>query len=59
MANALEIIQNFTSIDAGNDHFIVSVNALQGLLETPPKACFPGQSPTADGKCPFCDLEMM
>ncbi|KAJ7348886.1 hypothetical protein DFH08DRAFT_959088 [Mycena albidolilacea] len=59
MADALEIIQNFTSIDAGNDHFIASVNALQGLLETLPKVCFPGQSPTADGKCPFCDLEMI
>ncbi|KAJ7108591.1 hypothetical protein C8R44DRAFT_884651 [Mycena epipterygia] len=54
MTDALEIVYNFTLENAGTPHFIAAVNALLGLPLRPFKACYPGESPTHDGKCPVC-----
>ncbi|KAF8192734.1 hypothetical protein K438DRAFT_855713 [Mycena galopus ATCC 62051] len=73
MKDALDIICNFTvdtpgsvpadeasvvAAPAETVHFVNSVNALLGLPERPPKPCYPAQSLTPDGDCPFCDVEM-
>ncbi|KAJ7441082.1 hypothetical protein FB451DRAFT_1377387 [Mycena latifolia] len=57
MDDAHAIIKNFTLENAGDAHFVASVNALLGLPDRPFKLCYPGESPTHDGRCPVCDKE--
>ncbi|KAJ7321977.1 hypothetical protein DFH08DRAFT_1030706 [Mycena albidolilacea] len=57
LAEALEILYNFTPDDVGSAHFVASVNALLGLPERPFKHCYPGESPTHDDKCPVCGID--
>ncbi|KAJ7131229.1 hypothetical protein C8R44DRAFT_871751 [Mycena epipterygia] len=53
MTDTLEIVYNFTLENTGTTHFrVAAVNALLGLPLRPLKACYPGESPTPDGKCP-------
>ncbi|KAK7020388.1 hypothetical protein R3P38DRAFT_3272261 [Favolaschia claudopus] len=54
-----ELVYNFTLENAGAPHFVACVNAFLALPERPVPLCFPGESPTAEGRCPVptCNIE--
>ncbi|KAJ7176267.1 hypothetical protein C8R43DRAFT_1197899 [Mycena crocata] len=57
MAEALQVVYNFTPEDDGPTHFVASVNAFLGLPERAFKHGYPGESPTHDDKCPVCGAD--
>ncbi|EIM80084.1 uncharacterized protein STEHIDRAFT_135406 [Stereum hirsutum FP-91666 SS1] len=54
LANFLQAISS--SETTGNDHLLACVNAALALPERISEETLPGESPTAENKCPICDL---
>ncbi|KAF7289187.1 hypothetical protein MIND_01379800 [Mycena indigotica] len=55
----LAIITNFiVDNDDQATHLVESVNGLLSLPAQPSPLCYPGEGPTPEGHCPFCDIEI-
>ncbi|KAF7331308.1 hypothetical protein MKEN_00008000 [Mycena kentingensis (nom. inval.)] len=57
--HVLTIMNNFALDAPPSSHIVESINALLALPTRPFPLCYPGESPTLEGKCPVCDQDLL